>query len=136
MLLAPRTKDPIVLSYWPSESCRGSRLWTSLAVSIPLWILRHHLIDESSISGYYYTGMRNLFVGVSVPLACSCCVRGYDRKDEIAGVFSAFCALGVAFFQRPRIAAQRPAKVTWDCALHLCRTSVFDARLFLSCAFR
>jgi len=26
------------------------------------------------------------------------CCRGYDRKDEVAGTFSALCALGVAFF--------------------------------------
>jgi hypothetical protein len=26
------------------------------------------------------------------------CCRGYDLKDEIAGIFSSLCALGVAFF--------------------------------------
>jgi len=57
--------------------------------------------------------MRNLFVGslCAIGMFMLCC-RGYDRKDEIAGVFSAFCALGVAFFPTARIAAQRPAKVT------------------------
>jgi magnesium-transporting ATPase (P-type) len=57
-----------------------------------------HVI-EPSISDYYYTGMRNLLVGslCAISMFLLCC-RGYDRKDEIAGIFSAVCALGVAFF--------------------------------------
>jgi hypothetical protein len=99
MPLAPEAKDPIVLSYLALRKAVGVvALGLPFAVSIPLWLLRDHLI-ESSISGYYYTGMRNLFVGslCAIGMFMLCC-RGYDRKDEIAGVFSAFCALGVAFF--------------------------------------
>ncbi len=99
MLLAPRAKYPIVLSYLALRKAVGAvALGLPFALSIPLWILRHHLM-ESSISGYYYTRMRNLFVGslCAIGMFMLCC-RGYDRKDEIAGVFSAFCALGVAFF--------------------------------------
>lgn len=54
---------------------------------------------QPSISDYYYTGTRNLFVGSLCAISMfllSC--RGFDRKDEIAGMFSALCALGVAFF--------------------------------------
>jgi hypothetical protein len=113
MLLAPRPQDPIVLSYLALRKAFGAvALGLPFALSIPLWILRHHII-QSSISGYYYTGMRNLSVGslCAIGMFMLCC-RGYDLKDEIAGVFSAFCTLGVAFFPSPRIAAQRPAKAT------------------------
>ena len=99
MLLAPSAKDPIVLSYLALRKAVGAvALGLPFSLSIPLWILRHHIM-QSSISGYYYTGMRNLFVGslCAIGMFMLCC-RGYDRKDEIAGVFSAFCALGVAFF--------------------------------------
>lgn len=102
MLLAPRAQDPIVLSYLALRKAVGAvALGLPFALSIPLWILRHHII-QSSISGYYYTGMRNLFVGslCAIGMFMLCC-RGYDLKDEIAGVFSAFCTLGVAFFPTP-----------------------------------
>jgi protein-S-isoprenylcysteine O-methyltransferase Ste14 len=54
---------------------------------------------QGSISGYYYTDMRNVFVGSLCAIGVflmSC--RGYDRKDEIAGYLSCFFAIGVAFF--------------------------------------
>ncbi len=69
MLLAPRAQDPIVLSYLALRKAVGAvALGLPFALSIPLWILRHHII-QSSISGYYYTGMRNLFVGSTLGVA-------------------------------------------------------------------
>ena len=54
---------------------------------------------QSSISGYYYTDMRNVFVGslcaIGVFLMST---RGYDRKDEIAGILACVFAVGVALF--------------------------------------
>ncbi|HXY14121.1 MAG TPA: hypothetical protein VEI26_06440 [Terriglobales bacterium] len=99
MLIAPRAKDPIVLSYLAlRKAVGGIAFGLPFALAIPWWFLRNHMI-ESSISGYYHTGMRNLFVGClcAISMFMLCC-RGYDRKDEIAGMFSALCALGVAFF--------------------------------------
>ena len=99
MILVPRAKDPARLSYLALRKGVGFiALLLPLAVSIPIWLLRDHLL-EPSISDYYYTGTRNLFVGSlcaigMFQLAC----RGYDVKDEIAGIFSAICAIGVAFF--------------------------------------
>ncbi len=99
MLIAPRAKDPIVLSYLALRKAVGAvALGLPFVLAIPWWILRHHMV-ESSISSYYYTGMRNLFVGslCAIAMFMFCC-RGYDRKDEVAGIFSSLCALGVAFF--------------------------------------
>jgi hypothetical protein len=99
MLIAPKAKDPIILSYLAlRKAVGGVALGLPFALSIPWWVLKNHII-ETSISSYYYTGMRNLFVGslCAISMFMLCC-RGYDRQDEIAGTFSALCALGVAFF--------------------------------------
>jgi hypothetical protein len=112
MLLAPRAKDPVVLSYLALRKAVGFvAIALPFAVAIPWWILRHAL--ESSISGYYYTGTRNLFVGslCAISMFMLCC-RGYDLKDEIAGITSAICALGVAFFPTaPNYATERQTQV-------------------------
>lgn len=99
MANAPGTKDPLVFSYLTLRKFVG---WLALGLPVVLvgcwWFPGGHGI-EGSISSYYYTGMRNFLVGglsaISMfMLAC----RGYDRADEIAGIFSGICALGVAFF--------------------------------------
>ena len=46
MLLAPRAKDPIVLSYLALRKAVGAvALGLPFALSIPLWILRHHIME-------------------------------------------------------------------------------------------
>jgi hypothetical protein len=98
MRFAPAAKDPVVLSYLALRKAVGFvALFLPFALAIP-WLLCAHVL-KSSISGYYYTGMRNLFVGSLCAIAMfMICCRGYDDYDEIAGIFSAVCALGVAFF--------------------------------------
>jgi hypothetical protein len=99
MLIAPRANNPIVLSYLALRRAVGAvALAPPFVLAIPWWFLRDHMI-ESSISAYYYTGMRNLLVGSLCAIAMfMLCCRGYDRKDEIAGILSSIFALGVAFF--------------------------------------
>jgi hypothetical protein len=98
MQIAPRAEDATVLTYLAlRKAVGGIAFGLPFALAIPWW-LAHHVL-QSSISGYYYTGTRNLFVGSLCAIAMfllSC--RGFDRKDEVAGMFSALCALGVAFF--------------------------------------
>ena len=99
MLIAPSAKDPTTLTYLTlRKAVGGIAVLLPFVMAIPWWLLRDHTL-QSSISDYYYTGMRNLFVGslCAIAMFLLCC-RGFDRKDEIAGVFSALCALGVAFF--------------------------------------
>jgi hypothetical protein len=91
--------DPAVLSYLMLRRAVG---WIALLLPFALFLLwlpfRHGDPPPGSISGYYYTGMRDLFEGCMVAIAMfNLCCRGYDRRDEIAGVLSALCALGVAF---------------------------------------
>jgi hypothetical protein len=98
MFMAPAPKDPVVLSYLNLRKAVGFvALGLPFATAIP-WGVVHHAV-QTSISAYYYTGMRNLFVGALCAIAMFMfCAQGYDKWDEIAGFFSALCAIGVAFF--------------------------------------
>lgn len=54
---------------------------------------------QTSISSYYYTGMRDVFVGMLCAIGLFLySYKGYIRADEIAGKLSFVFALGVAFF--------------------------------------
>ena len=95
--------DSTTLSYARLRQCVGLvALFLPFALALP-WALwgqpapGHPVLD--SISAYYYTGMRDLFVGslCAISMFMLAC-RGYDLGDEIAGVASGICALGVAFF--------------------------------------
>jgi len=131
MLIAPRPKDPIVLSYLALRKAVGAvALALPFVLAIPYWLLQNHTL-ETSISGYYYTGMRNLFVGSLCAISMfMLCARGYDLKDEIAGVFSSVCALGVAFFPTTPegLATKRQCEVG---TAHY----IFAALLFLTLAY-
>ncbi|WP_435356575.1 hypothetical protein [Emticicia sp. SJ17W-69] len=56
---------------------------------------------QSSISSYYHTLMRDVFVGTLCAIALFLfSYKGYanDKRDNIAGTFASFFAIGVAFF--------------------------------------
>lgn len=54
---------------------------------------------ESSISAYFHTGMREIFVGSLCAIAVFLlCYKGYERRDNIAANIAGFSALLVALF--------------------------------------
>jgi hypothetical protein len=54
---------------------------------------------QESISAYYHTEMRDLFVGSLCAIAVFLwSYRGFERRDDIAGNLACIFALGVAFF--------------------------------------
>ena len=54
---------------------------------------------QKSISAYYHTGMRDVFVGIICTIALFLfAYKGYDRKDTIASSLASVFALCVAFF--------------------------------------
>ncbi len=99
--------NPVVLSYYTMRRMVG---WIAItlpfalaagAILVALLSPGHQLpypLLERSISDYYYTPMRDLYVGslfaIAVFLACS---RGYDQHDEIAGYLAGAFTLGVTF---------------------------------------
>ncbi len=54
---------------------------------------------QSSISSYYHTAMRDVFVGSLCAIAVFLMsYRGYERKDDIAGDLACIFAIGAALF--------------------------------------
>jgi hypothetical protein len=54
---------------------------------------------QGSISGYYYTNMRDLFVGILSGVALFLMsYRGYEKIDDIVANMSGIFALGIIFF--------------------------------------
>jgi len=130
MIKAPAPKDPVVLSYLAlRKAVGGVALALPFAVAVP-WALLHHAI-QTSISAYYYTCMRNIFVGSLCAIGMfMLCARGYDWQDEIAGIFAAICAIGVAFFPTsPASGATHRQLVVGDAHY------IFAAALFFTLAY-
>ena len=54
---------------------------------------------QDSMSHYYHTGMRDVFVGLDVTTGVFLlCYRGYSRQDQIAALLAGACAIIVALF--------------------------------------
>ncbi len=54
---------------------------------------------RSSISAYYHTGMGDVFVGTICAIGIFLfAYKGYEPKDDRAGDFACFCAIGLALF--------------------------------------
>ena len=59
----------------------------------------HAALIEASISAYFHTGMRELFVGSLCAVAVFLlCYKGYERRDNIAANIAGLALIVVAFF--------------------------------------
>jgi hypothetical protein len=124
-------QQPLVLSYLSLRKAVGI-----IGFALPFVLAFGKILlqgpgIQGSISCYYYTDMRNVFVGSLCAIGVflmSC--RGYDRKDEIAGYLACVFAIGVALFPTtPCMGATSPDKLIGT--LHLS----FAAMLFLTLAY-
>ncbi len=62
-------------------------------------VLGSRPVLQESISDYYRTAARDVFVGILFVIAWFLfAYRGYDRKDDVAGNLACLFALGVALF--------------------------------------
>lgn len=85
---------------------------------------------QGSLSGYYYTDLRNVFVGTMCAIGVFLVsYRGYGRIDDIAGNVAAVAAIGVALF--PTSPASPTGAERAIGVAHL----VFAAIFFLTLAF-
>jgi hypothetical protein len=70
----------------------------------PALVLGSFILDETryiqvSMSAYYYTGVRNLLVGVICGISLFLfCYHGYKWYDSLASKLAGLFALGIAFF--------------------------------------
>ncbi|NEZ67720.1 DUF998 domain-containing protein [Leptolyngbyaceae cyanobacterium CCMR0082] len=97
---APKTNDRFLISYLELRKAIGI-----LGISLPFILaiggifLFKLLGIQPSLSGYYYTGMRDVFVGNLCAIGVFLwSYKGYERSDDIAGDLACIFAVGVAFF--------------------------------------
>lgn len=91
---------PKVLSY-PGLRRSGGYLGIALPFVLVFGqiLMQHHPAIHESISSYYHTAMRNIFVGDLCAIAVfliSC--KGYSRVDAMLGDLAGLWAVGVASF--------------------------------------
>ena len=125
------SNDSLVLSYLGLRKAIGI-----IGIALPFVLAFGKILLEgpgiqSSISAYYYSGMRDVFVGSLCAIAVFLMsYRGYERVDDIAGDLACVFALGVALFPTtPDVNATSRDKIVG--AMHL----IFAAGFFLTLAF-
>lgn len=122
---------PLVLSYLSLRKAVGIiGLALPFALALGKMLLQGWGL-QSSISSYYYTDVGNVFVGglcaIGVFLMS---VRGFDRRDQVAGELACLFAVGVALLPTtPDQGATRSDEIIGD--FHL----AFAALLFLTLAY-
>lgn len=97
---SPGREEPAILTFNTLRKAIGL-LGMALPVILFAWSALltedHFLLD--SISSYYHTNMRDLFVGILCAVSLFLfSYHGYDVLDFVAFKIAAFAALGVAFF--------------------------------------
>jgi hypothetical protein len=99
MSQASGLKDPVVMNYLELRKAVGF-----IGFALPLVLAFGKMILQGpgiqpSISSYYYTDLRNVFVGslCAIGVFLMAC-KGYDKRDEIAGYLACVFAVGVALF--------------------------------------
>jgi len=124
----PPIQDPEALTYLELRKAVGI-----IGCALPFVLAFGKILTgfpgiQGSISCYYYTDMRNIFVGSLCAIGVfliSC--RGYDLKDELAGYLAGSCAIGVALCRT----SPCPGDTDLIGILHL----VFATVLFLTLAY-
>ena len=141
MLPRSTSTNPVVLSYYTMRRMVGF-----IALALPFALatgailaallgsghLPHPLLQRS-ISDYYYTPMRDIYVGslcaIAAFLACS---RGYDVHDEVTGYLAGAFAVGVACC--PSFNPRSSYYTSQEFALGLIHTA-FAALMYLMLAY-
>jgi hypothetical protein len=104
----PIRNEPYYLSYMTLRQAIG---WVGLLMPIVVKLgayLFQGIATTGSISAYYYTGMRDVFVLTLVLVgALLACYRTPDRQDTWVGGVAGLSAIGIALFPMdPEFAAQ------------------------------
>ncbi len=108
-------KPPEIISYYTMRRALGI-----LGITFPLILVAGSSLFgeceevQSSISAYYHTNMRNIFVGLNCAVALFLfAYRGHDRMDNLAGYLGCIFVLGVAFLPCT-ISAPYPSCLAFD----------------------
>jgi protein-S-isoprenylcysteine O-methyltransferase Ste14 len=91
-------QDPLVLSYLSLRKAVGIIAFAMPFVLAIGKILLQGPGVQSSISAYYYTDMRDVFIGCFCAIAVfQLSTKGYGKKDQIIGILACIFTLGTAF---------------------------------------
>ncbi len=122
------TEKPLIYSYRDHRTVVGI-----LGMALPFVLFLGALIVfqtgmQDSISSYYHTGMRNVFVGALWAIGlCLLSYKGYERIDDMAGNFACVSAMGITLF--PTAPQVNPSiEASWIGGVHL----FFGALFFLT----
>ncbi len=128
-LTPPSDEANYVLSYKGLRKAIGI-----IGIALPIGLLiGKPLVDGGgmlgSISAYYYTGMRNYFVGTMCALAVFFFSYKYAPRDNFLSTLTSIFALGVAFL--PTSPRRADVDTTWTAWLHFSCAVLF----FLTLAY-
>jgi len=130
MNAAQQTGRSLVLTYLGLRKAIGL-----IGVALPFVLALGKMLLESpgiqgSISAYYYTVMRDVFVGAMCAIAVFMMSYRYEPEDDLVGDITCVFALGVALFPTaPELDASEHQR--WIGGLHL----FFAAGFFLCLAY-
>lgn len=98
-------KGSLVMSYLGLRRSVGV-----IGIALPIVLAVGKMLFESpglldTLSAYYYSVMRDVWVGSLSATAVFLFSYRYGRQDAIAGALAGVCALGVAFFPAPPVMA-------------------------------
>jgi hypothetical protein len=102
------TPEPLdnefVISYFTLRKAIG---WLGLLMPIIVRLgarVLEGIPSNESISAYYYTSMRDVFVGTLAAIGVFLfCYRGPDKRDNIVTNIAGLCAVGIGLFPTERI---------------------------------
>jgi hypothetical protein len=114
-------ENELIISYMFLRKTVG---WIGSLLPITLIISNMIFFTSSrpdSMSGYYYTGMRNVLVGALCALGVFLVAyAGYDEVDRWITNTAGFCAIGVAFFPtKPSVCAAHAPTCAAPSVTHL-----------------
>jgi hypothetical protein len=128
--MANNIQDPRLISYLYLRKSVGL-----LGFALPIVLILGSIFlgncneIQSSISDYYHTKMRDVFVGIICAIALFLfSYKGYvdDKRDNIAGTLASFFALGVAIFPTS------PDKIVPLCDVPSCNIPAVITNPFIS----
>lgn len=103
---------PFVLSHLGLRKAIGF-----IGLSLPFVLAFGKLLSdgpgiESSISSYYHTGMRDIFVGAMCAIGIFLfSYKGYDNRDDVAGKLGSLFAIGLALVPTAPDLSQIPDEI-------------------------
>jgi len=100
-------------------------------VALGAWFLFQTGIQDS-ISDYYHTGMRDVFVGILFVIGFFLLsYKGFDRQDDVAGNLACVFAIGVALFPTTPNSVKLASGIQPGGIAHL----IFAALFFVTLAY-